>query len=147
MVTEKERNITTKKMRMDIIYRTDMVPETPRIIALFESSGIHRPTTDASRITRMFACADLIVSAWEGETLVGIARSLTDFCYCCYLSDLAVGKPYQHLGIGKKLIAMTKERVGDETTLILVSAPSAAEYYPKIGMEKLDSAFALRRAR
>lgn len=132
---------------MDITYRTDVVPDTESIIFVFESSGIHRPTADAGRITEMFARADLIVSAWAGEMLVGIARSLTDFCYCCYLSDLAVGKPYQHQGIGKKLVAMTKELVGDQTTLLLVAAPTAVAYYPKIGMEKLDSAFAIRRAR
>jgi len=132
---------------MDIIYQKDIVPATEAVVSLFESSGIHRPTVDKVRIAAMLSRADLVVTAWDGEELVGIARSLTDFCYCCYLSDLAVAAPYQRQGIGKQLVAMTKEAVGELTTLILVSAPSAVDYYPRIGMEKLDSAFAIRRKR
>jgi len=132
---------------MNIIYRTEVVPDTASIIALFESSGINRPITDYDRIQQMFLRADLIVSAWEGELLVGVARALTDFCYCCYLSDLAVRKEHQRQGIGKRLIDITKEHAGEQATLILVSAPAAIDYYPKIGMARLDSAFAIRRTR
>lgn len=130
-----------------IQYKTGVIPDTAAIIAVFNSSGIHRPTADASRITAMFARADLIVSAWAGDELVGISRSLTDFCYCCYLSDLAVSKAYQHKGIGKELVRRTQEAAGEQATLILVAAPAAAGYYPKIGMEKLENAFAIRRKR
>jgi GNAT superfamily N-acetyltransferase len=132
---------------MDITYRKDVVPATEAVVSLFESSGIHRPTADNARIAEMFARADLVVTAWDADELVGVARSLTDFCYCCYLSDLAVAAPYQRQGIGKKLVAMTREAAGEQATLILVAAPSAAEYYPGIGMEKLESAFAIRRKR
>ena len=132
---------------MDITYRKDVIPATEAVVSVFERSGIHRPTADSARIAEMFARADLVVTAWDGDELVGVARSLTDFCYCCYLSDLAVAAPYQRRGIGKKLVAMTREAAGELATLVLVAAPSAAEYYPGIGMEKLESAFAIRRKR
>jgi hypothetical protein len=73
-------------------YRTGYLPPVADIIRVFEESGIVRPTHDVARIEKMFAHANLVVTAWEGETLVGVCRALTDFSYCCYLSDLAVNK-------------------------------------------------------
>ena len=78
------------------------IPATD-IVRLFDASGIKRPTGDLSRIARMFANANLVVSAWSGEQLVGVCRALTDFSYCCYLSDLAVDRAFQHQGIGHEL--------------------------------------------
>jgi ribosomal protein S18 acetylase RimI-like enzyme len=132
---------------MNITYQTSLTPATEAIIEVYNSSGINRPTHDADRIARMYAGSNLIVSAWDGDKLVGLARSVTDFCYCCYLSDLAVRNEYQHLGIGKELVRLTKETIGDESMLLLLAAPSAMEYYPKIGMDKTDNAFMIKRSK
>lgn len=132
---------------MEVTFRTDMVPEVESIVEVFESSGIHRPTADRDRIAQMFARADLIVSAWEGEKLVGLARSLTDFCYCVYLSDLAVRQEYQHRGIGQRLIRLTGQQAGPQATLVLVASPEAAGYYPHIGMVQTDRCFLVPRIR
>jgi ribosomal protein S18 acetylase RimI-like enzyme len=71
---------------------------------------------------------------------VGISRALTDFSYCCYLSDLAVDLAYQHQGIGKRLIAETHKHGGaEEVMLMLLAAPAAVGYYPKIGMQRHES--------
>lgn len=132
---------------MQITYKFDITPETDAIIDLYDSSGINRPTTDQERITKMYAHSNLIVTAWDNNKLVGISRALTDFCYCCYLSDLAVRKEYQRLGIGKKLVALTKEKIGAEAMLLLLSAPTAMDYYPKIGLQKVDNGFMIKRAK
>ena len=132
---------------MNITYKLDVIPEREQVIALYNSSGINRPTTEKDRIAEMYVHSNLVITAWDNETLVGIARSLTDFCYCCYLSDLAVGKEYQKHGIGKELIRLTQERIGERTTLILFSAPSAMDYYPKVGFQKADNAFIIKRTR
>ena len=132
---------------MEITYRNDITPDTGQIIDVYNSSGINRPTNDKERIAKMFSNANLIATAWEGEKLVGIARSLTDFCYCCYLSDLAVRKEYQAGGIGKKLIELTKNSIGEQTALILLSAPAAMDYYPKVGFQKIDNGFIIKRAK
>jgi ribosomal protein S18 acetylase RimI-like enzyme len=93
----------------------------------------------------MLENANLTVSAWDGEKLVGIARALTDFSYCCYLSDLAVDKQYQHQGIGHELVTEVQKLIGDESVLILLSAPEAMEYYPKIGFDRTENAFLIPR--
>ena len=130
---------------MPIIYAINKVIPIDAIIEVFDSSGINRPTSNKKRIESMFKAADLTISAWDGDQLVGIARSLTDFCYCCYLSDLAVRKEYQHEGIGKELVRRTRREIGPQSMLLLLAAPSAVAYYPKLGMEKMDRAFILNR--
>lgn len=132
---------------MNLQYKTGLIPTTDEIIEVYNSSGLNRPTTDASRIAAMFANSNLIVTAWDGDLLVGISRALTDFHYCCYLSDLAIRKEYQKQGIGKELVRLTKEAIGPLSMLLLLSAPTAMEYYPKIGMDKLDNAFMIKRDR
>lgn len=130
-----------------IIYRTNYPLDPLDIVRVFENSGIRRPTTDLPRIARMFASPCLVLSAWDGETLIGVSRSLTDFAYCCYLSDLAVDRKYQHQGIGRELVRRTQAIIGEEVSLILLSAPEAIDYYPKIGFEPARNAFIVKRMR
>ncbi len=130
---------------MEVVYKSDAIPDAEQIIELYNSSGINRPTADRERIAEMYANSNLVITAWDGGKIVGVSRSLTDFCYCCYLSDLAVRKEYQKLGIGKELIRLTQEKIGQQTTLILFAAPSAMEYYPKAGFQKAENAFVIKR--
>lgn len=132
---------------MEITYKFDLIPSTDSIIDLYKSAGLNRPVDDKDRIYKMYAHSNLVLTAWAGNQLVGIARSLTDSCYCCYLSDLAVRKEYQKEGIGKKLIALTKEKIGDQTMLLLLSAPAAMDYYPKVGFKKVENGFIINRVK
>jgi len=132
---------------MEITYKTNVAPVTADIIELYISAGLRRPVDDAVRITEMYANSNLVVSAWDYNKLVGVARSLTDFCYCCYLSDLAVHDDYKKQGIGKELIAKTRETLGEQVTLILLSAPGAMEYYPKVGFDVITNGFIINRER
>jgi len=93
----------------------------------------------------MFANANLVITAWDGDQLIGVARSLTDFCWCCYLADLAVRNEYKGRKIGKRLIDLTKERVGEQSMLLLLSVPAAMEYYPKVGLQKVNNGFIINR--
>ena len=104
-----------------------------------------RPLDRAERVQRMLDNANLIVTAWDGDRLVGVSRAVTDFSLCCYLSDLAVDESYQRAGIGKELVRRTREAAGLECTLLLLSAPAAMGYYRQIGFEKLENAFAIKR--
>lgn len=130
-----------------IEYRHYSPLEATDVAAVFDASGIRRPTNDLARIERMFANANLVLSAWYEGKLVGVCRALTDFSYCCYLSDLAVDKAYQNRGIGQQLIANVRSAIGEEVALILVSAPEAIAYYPKAGFEKIENGFIIKRIR
>ena len=131
----------------DIRYRVHEKISVEQFIDLLQRSTLaaRRPLDRAERVQHMLDNANLIVTAWDGDRLVGVSRAVTDFSYCCYLSDLAVDESYQRAGIGKELVRRTREAAGLECTLLLLSAPAAMGYYPKIGFEKLDNAFAIQR--
>ena len=128
-----------------IVYTLEKIPSALEVIELYKSAALPRPVEDPDRISRMFAGSNLVVTAWEGDLLVGLSRCITDHSWCCYLSDLAVRADYQKQGIGKKLIALSKEHCGDEVMLLLLSVPAAMDYYPGAGMKRIDNAFWIER--
>ncbi|MFC5528296.1 GNAT family N-acetyltransferase [Cohnella yongneupensis] len=130
-----------------ITYANDRKVEAKDVAEVFKNSGIKRPYDDLERIQKMIDHADITVSAWSEGKLIGIARAITDYAYCCYLSDLAVDKQFQNQQVGKKLVAHVQELIGEQVTLILISAPGAMDFYPKIGFEKNERAFTIPRKR
>jgi GNAT superfamily N-acetyltransferase len=132
---------------MAIQYKINVPLSSSDVSDVFKSSEIKRPVDDLDRIQRMIDNADVTVSAWDVEKLVGIARAITDYSYCCYLSDLAVSKPYQKRGIGTELINHLRGHLGEEVSLLLLSAPTAMEYYPRVGFEKTEKAFLIPRVK
>lgn len=131
---------------MTIEYDNQRIIESGAFVDILRRSGLseRRPVDDAACIKSMLDHGNLLCTAWDGDKLVGVARSVTDFSYCCYLSDLAVDKAYQKQGIGKGLIRATRARLGSGAILILLAAPAARGYYPQIGFERHDSAWILR---
>jgi predicted N-acetyltransferase YhbS len=115
------------------------------VIELYQAStlGERRPVKDRERMKLMLQNANLVVTARDNAILVGIARSLSDFSYATYLSDLAVRASHQKQGIGRELVRQTQKH-GGQATVILLSAPNAVEYYPRIGMQQHPSAWTLK---
>lgn len=94
-----------------------------------------RPINDMNKISKMIENGDIVATAWDDNKLVGIARSITDYAFCCYLSDLAVDKDYQRKGIGRHLIEITRKQIDSDIPLFLFAAPKVESYYPKIGFQ------------
>ncbi|OBZ17059.1 GNAT family N-acetyltransferase [Bacillus sp. FJAT-26390] len=128
-----------------IRYQEGKVVSAADLSTVFANSGIKRPYQDLERMQKMIDHADVIISAWDGEKLVGIARAITDYAYCCYLSDLAVDKAYQRNGIGKQLVERLRESLGAEVSLVLLSSPIAVDYYPRIGFTHSDKCYVIAR--
>jgi predicted N-acetyltransferase YhbS len=122
---------------MNVIYSSRRKVTNSQFIDLLKRSTLaeRRPVDDLTRIKAMLQHADLICSAWDGRKLVGIARSVTDFAYCCYLADLAVDAACQRQGIGRELIRLTRSKLGKQAMIVLLAAPRAEAYYPRIGFE------------
>jgi len=129
-----------------ITYRLGNNLDLDQVIDVYRAStlGERRPVDDRGRMERMLRHANLVVTAWDGDLMVGISRSLTDFAYVTYLSDLAVRATYQREGIGKELIRITQREGGPETYIILLAAPKAVDYYPHVGFVPHNSAWILR---
>ena len=131
-----------------IRYETDLKISIDQFVDLLKRSTLaeRRPISDRQKIEKMLRHGNILITAWHNDLLVGVSRALSDFSFCCYLSDLAVDESYQHQGIGKELIRLTHEVAGvNDTMLILLAAPKAVNYYPKIGMEQFKECFVIRR--
>jgi predicted N-acetyltransferase YhbS len=127
-----------------ITYRLGNDLDLDAVIELYRAStlGERRPVDDRARMAAMLAHANLVVSAWDGDRLVGLARSLSDFSYCTYLSDLAVRPSHQRQGIGRELIRRTQQ-AGGRAQIILLAAPKAVDYYPRVGFTHHPRAWVL----
>ena len=130
-----------------IDYRIEPHLTTDEFIDVLVRSTLaeRRPVDDRDTIQGMLTNADIILTARYEGRLVGVSRAITDNAYCTYLSDLAVDRDFQRQGIGRQLIQRTHEAAGLNTTLILLSAPKAATYYPHIGMVKHESCWVIPR--
>jgi ribosomal protein S18 acetylase RimI-like enzyme len=120
-----------------ITYRDNAALSVAAAIDLYNRStlGQRRPVDRPDIFAQMLAHADIIITAWDEEKLVGISRTLTDYGYVAYLADLAVDAAYQRQGIGKQLVEETRQRLGPDCMIVLLAAPLANEYYAKIGFE------------
>ncbi|HEX6892615.1 MAG TPA: GNAT family N-acetyltransferase [Chryseolinea sp.] len=134
-------------MSGEVLYRSNVKISADEFIDLLKRSTLaeRRPVDDKDRIQKMLDHGNVLVTAWKENKLVGVSRALSDFSFCCYLSDLAVDEKFQKQGIGKTLIDETHKAAGLQTMLILLAAPAAAQYYPRIGMERFTDCFIIRK--
>jgi predicted N-acetyltransferase YhbS len=132
---------------LNIEYKSNKKITSSEFIEVLKNSTLaqRRPVDDLKTIKGMLENADIIVTATIDDKIIGVARAVTDFNYCCYLSDLAVDEKYQKKGIGKKLISKVHEQLNDKCKIILLSAPNAKEYYPKIGFTQHPSAWTIQK--
>jgi len=134
---------------MNIEYRDSANLSVQEAIDLYKRStlGERRPLDRPDIFEGMLRNANLVITAWDASSLVGIARTLTDFTYVAYLADLAVDAEYQNRGIGRQLIEETRRRLKPECMIVLLAAPKANEYYPKLGFEHNPRAWMLPGAK
>ncbi len=136
-------------MAGEIVYAVEERLTAAEFVDVLRRSGLaeRRPVDEPARIAKMLQHGNLFVTARDGGKLIGVARSLTDFAFCCYLSDLAVDRAYQKRGIGRLLVDKTRDAAGPDSMVLLLSAPAAMPYYPRIGMSKAENAFIFTRRR
>ena len=132
---------------MDISYKVNQSITTDEFIGVLTASNLAecRPVDDRECLDGMLKNSNLIVTAWDEEKLIGIARSMTDFHYACYLSDIAVDKNYQNNSIGRQLQIVTQEQLGPRCKLILIAAPASGSYYEHIGFTNNQRCWVLCR--
>lgn len=138
----------TDRPRIRYAREPDLAPGEFRRVLVESGLGATRPVDDEARLTAMLAAADLILTArldQPGHPLVGVARGITDFAWCCYLSELAVAASAQGLGIGKGLLGEARRQLGPQVSLILASMPDAVGFYERVGMARVADAFWYRR--
>ena len=129
-----------------IHYQTGNNLDLDQVVDLYRASslGERRPIDDRERFAAMLKNANLVITAWDGDLLVGISRCMTDFNFFTYLADLVVRDSHQRRGIGKELMRLTQKYSGPKTSILLLAAPAAEKYYPHVGFEHAPQAWLLK---
>jgi len=114
-----------------------------RIATLYRRAPLLRPTGDLDAVTRMYERSQLVISAWQGDRLVGLARVLTDGVLYALLVDLAVEPDVQGIGIGKRLIEEVMARTKG-TELLLRDSDISAGFYERLGFARVENCWVKR---
>jgi GNAT superfamily N-acetyltransferase len=133
-----------------ILYGRKQALEAAEFRRVLAESGLGatRPIDDTPRLQAMLSGANLVLAArldQPGRPLVGIARCIADFSWCCYLAELAVSRSAQGLGVSRGLLDEARRQLGPKVTLNLISVPEAIGFYERAGMSHVDNTFAYRR--
>ncbi len=129
-----------------IVYKE--IKDFPReqLAELFASVEWETPE-DAPMLVRAFANSTRVISAWDGERLVGIIRSMDDDLWSANIDCLVVHRSYQRQGIGSALVKRLLERLS-HVKYVSVS-PSEREnigFYEKLGFTVIEGGALLQIA-
>ncbi|HET6331197.1 MAG TPA: GNAT family N-acetyltransferase [Holophagaceae bacterium] len=127
-----------------ITFHHDRRPGLDAIRALYAASPLRRPIGDPSRIAKMFLHANVVISAYDGERLVGLLRGWTDFAFDGYVCDLAIHPGFQKQGVGKRLLDEAAA-LGPDIHWVLLASPIAKAYYGHLGWQLIPNAWELSR--
>ena len=143
MKRERDGAAANIAMKPEITYSVNKQITVEQFRDLLDAStlGERRPVGEPKRLEAMLRNSNLLVTAWEGELLVGLSRCLCDFAFANYCSDLAVRKSHQGKRIGRELLRISTA-VG-QCKLILLSAPKAVTFYWQLGLQQHPSAWTL----
>lgn len=132
----------------DIVYAEEPGLSVDDYVAVLAETTMRtkRPLANRARIGEMLAGANFIVTARQGEDIVGLARCITDHAWVCYCAELAVKESAQGLGIGAGIIRTINELLGPRIGLALFSEPEALGFYERAGLTRLDNGFFRTRA-
>jgi GNAT superfamily N-acetyltransferase len=123
---------------MTITYRSDSRPDAATIADLYRRSPLYRPVDDVDRIAAMYGGANVVLTAWDGETLVGILRGWTDGAYDGYVCDLAVAPEHQKTGVGRELLDLALKQ-NWRIQWVLRASRIASAYYEHLGWQKIEN--------
>ena len=129
---------------MTLTYHRDRHPDLEAIRALYAAAPLRRPVGDPERLHRMFEHANVVLSAWDGDRLVGLLRGWTDFAFDGYICDLAIHPAHQKQGVGRRLLEEAAA-LGPDIHWILLASPLATDYYGHLGWRPLANAWDLPR--
>lgn len=83
---------------------------------------------------------ETVISAWDGDKLVGMICAMDDGIMTAYIHYLLVRPDFQDKGIGRKLVSRVKEIYDDYLRIVVVGYDDEVHFYEKCGFEKADDA-------
>ena len=120
---------------MNIIYRTDRDFTQIQLQGLFKSvewlSGNY-----PERLKKALDNCETVITAWDGEQLVGLINAIDDGELTAYIHYLCVNPKYQKCGIGKELLRRVKDKYKNFLyTIVIAENIDLVKYYESNGFD------------
>jgi len=118
-----------------IVYLESAEPDATARVALYRAVG-WLAAEKPERLRLGLLNSDALVTAWEGERLVGLGNALSDGHLVVYYPHLLVHPDYQGRGIGRRLVERLRARYRGFHQQLLVADGGAVEFYRRCGFER-----------
>jgi len=127
-----------REIDMDIEIKETKKINKEKIIKLYKSnkwSSAEKPDL----LYKALMNSDSLITAWDGNRLVGLGNAISDGYLVVYYPHLLVHPDYQGKGIGKIIVDRFRKKYGNFHQQLLTADGKAIDFYRKCGFEKAGS--------
>jgi GNAT superfamily N-acetyltransferase len=123
---------------MPIAYQDDKKPNRDEVLALYRSVG-WSSANKPEALHRGLMASHSLVTAWDGEALIGLGNAISDGHLVVYFPHLVVHPRYQGQGIGRQLMTRMMTRYRGFHQQSLLADGQARGFYEKLGFTRAGS--------
>lgn len=125
---------------MDIEIKKGFVPEMDDVIKLYDDCGWTAYTDEPETLEKAIKNSLEVFTLWDGEILVGLARTVGDGATICYLQDILILNSYQGKGLGTRLLGeVLADNVSIRQFILLTEdTHKNRKFYKKLGLRPVE---------
>lgn len=119
--------------------KVGILPEKDQVLALYEDAGWTAYTDEPDILMKAIENSLKVWTLWDGEKLIGLARTIGDGATICYLQDILILKVYQGQGFGSDLLKeiMKENQNIRQFVLLTDDAEETKNFYKKVGLKEV----------
>ena len=109
------------------------------VVALYNSVGWSGYTEKPLELLSAISNSSYVVSCWDEQRLVGLARVISDDVSIMYLQDILVDSEYHRKGLGRKLLLRCLERYQHVRQKVLLTDDRVEQiaFYESLGFSSI----------
>lgn len=120
--------------------RADTLPNLPQLLTLYGRVGWTNYTRRPERLQAALRGSLVVLTAWEGDALIGLARAVGDGVSILFVQDVLVDPAWQRQGVGRALMQVMLERFPEVYQVqLLADRDSGTEaFYRSLGFRPAE---------
>ena len=125
---------------MEFTIANNKTIDSEQLKSLYNDVGWSAYTNDLEMLQRALLQSLDVLTAWDGNKLVGLIRIVGDGLTIIYIQDILVLNEYQNQGIASRLMQdiLKKYETVRQKVLLTEEAPDVRHFYEKQGFQSCD---------
>ena len=121
---------------MNIEIKTGIIPDKKALLDLYNDASWTAYTDEPDLLIEAIKNSLKVWTLWDGEKLIGLARTIGDGSTIAYLQDILILKAYQGQGLGSRLLSQIVEENKNIRQFVLLTDNSemTKNFYKKLGL-------------